>query len=82
MCSTTLLSCISFELCKFSTSFLFYAVVSRTTVEGLPKGWIKEVRTGKRRGANRKDPFYLDPSSGYAFFSQKKTVCAIWNLEM
>nr|GEX76613.1 DNA-binding domain-containing protein [Tanacetum cinerariifolium] len=48
-----------------------YRVVSRTTVEGLPEGWIKEVRTRKRGGANRKDPFYLDPSSDYAFFSKK-----------
>ncbi|PWA79044.1 DNA-binding domain-containing protein [Artemisia annua] len=49
-----------------------YQVVSRTTtVEGLPEGWIKEVRTRKRGGANRKDPFYLDPSSDYAFFSKK-----------
>ncbi|GJZ32389.1 hypothetical protein Tco_0577825 [Tanacetum coccineum] len=31
-------------------------VVSRTTVEGLPEGWIIEIRTGKRKGANRKDP--------------------------
>nr|GEW03139.1 ribonuclease H-like domain-containing protein [Tanacetum cinerariifolium] len=42
-----------------------HLVVSRTNVEGLLGGWIKEVRTRKRRGANRKDPFYLDPSSDY-----------------
>ncbi|GJW25223.1 hypothetical protein Tco_0039034 [Tanacetum coccineum] len=43
------------------------AVVSRTTVEGLPEGWIKEFRTRKRKGANSKDPaFCLDPSSDYA----------------
>ncbi|PWA53330.1 DNA-binding domain-containing protein [Artemisia annua] len=54
---------------RFSSEYL---VVSRTTtVEGLPEGWIKEVRTRKRGGANRKDPFYLDPSSDYAFFSKK-----------
>ncbi|GJW72177.1 hypothetical protein Tco_0129094 [Tanacetum coccineum] len=42
-------------------------VVSRTAVEGLPEGWIKEFRIRKRGGANTKDPpFWLDPSSDYA----------------
>ncbi|CAI9291196.1 unnamed protein product [Lactuca saligna] len=44
---------------------------SGTQVDGLPPGWIKEVviRTAKGR-TTRKDPYYLDPSSDYAFMSK------------
>ncbi|XP_076945440.1 uncharacterized protein LOC143616509 [Bidens hawaiensis] len=46
-----------------------YEVISRTPVEGLPAGWIKEDRL--RKNTNKKDPYYLDPLSEYAFFSKK-----------
>ncbi|XP_074568256.1 uncharacterized protein LOC141824821 isoform X2 [Curcuma longa] len=35
----------------------------------LPPGWIKEIRS--RRSGNKKDPFYIDPVSGYEFHSLK-----------
>ncbi|KAK1430594.1 hypothetical protein QVD17_13452 [Tagetes erecta] len=54
------------ESSRFSSD---YEVVSRTPVEGLPPGWIKEVRM--KKSGSRKDAFYLDPSSEYAFFSKK-----------
>ncbi|KAF5816085.1 putative Methyl-CpG-binding domain-containing protein [Helianthus annuus] len=48
-------------------------VVTRTPAEGLPPGWIKEVRRRKSSGgAIRSDPvYYLDPLSEYAFASKK-----------
>lgn len=45
-------------------------VVSGTQVEGLPPGWIKEVIVRRAKGNLRKDPYYLDPSSDYAFLSK------------
>ncbi|KAI4315389.1 hypothetical protein L6164_028204 [Bauhinia variegata] len=45
-------------------------VVQTTTVEDLPPGWMKEVRVRKGNG-NRKDPYYIDPDSGYVFRSKK-----------
>jgi len=53
---------------RFSSN---YEVFSRTPVEGLPEGWIKEVRIRKHGLVKRKDPYYLDPLSEYAFFSKK-----------
>lgn len=44
--------------------------VSGTQVEGLPPGWIKEVVIRRAKGKTRKDPYYLDPSSDYAFLSK------------
>ncbi|KZV18363.1 hypothetical protein F511_30842 [Dorcoceras hygrometricum] len=40
-------------------------------VEGLPPGWIKEIRTSKSGNKIRKDPYYTDPVSGYVFRSKK-----------
>ncbi|XP_078161137.1 uncharacterized protein LOC144556625 isoform X1 [Carex rostrata] len=40
----------------------------KLTAEGLPEGWIKEVKT-QRTGSSRKNTFYVDPKSGYAFHS-------------
>ncbi|KAI3828830.1 hypothetical protein L1987_02940 [Smallanthus sonchifolius] len=56
------------ESARFSSD---YEVISRTHVEGLPAGWIKEVRVRKHGPASKKDPYYLDPLSEYAFFSKK-----------
>lgn len=45
--------------------------VSGTQVDGLPPGWIKEVVVRSAKGrTTRKDPYYLDPSSDYAFMSK------------
>ncbi|XP_072984190.1 uncharacterized protein [Typha latifolia] len=50
-----------------------YKVVVQTEsgVDGLPHGWLKEVRYRKGRGKIKKDPYYIDPVSGYAFRSLK-----------
>ncbi|XP_071730727.1 uncharacterized protein [Rutidosis leptorrhynchoides] len=48
-----------------------YEVISRTPVEDLPSGWIKELRMKKRGTVKRSDPYYLDPLSEYVFFSKK-----------
>ncbi|CAH9094217.1 unnamed protein product [Cuscuta epithymum] len=39
------------------------------SVDGLPMGWIKEMR--KRTSGIRKDPCYIDPISGYEFRSKR-----------
>ncbi|VFQ69386.1 unnamed protein product [Cuscuta campestris] len=41
------------------------------SVDGLPAGWIKEVRSKTCPSGIRKDPFYIDPVSGYEFRSKK-----------
>ncbi|XP_073028117.1 uncharacterized protein [Primulina eburnea] len=42
-----------------------------SSTEGLPPGWIKEIRTSKSGNKIRKDPYYTDPVSGYIFRSKK-----------
>ncbi|XP_073028115.1 uncharacterized protein [Primulina eburnea] len=42
-----------------------------SSTEGLPPGWIKEIRTSKSGNKIRKDPYYTDPASGYVFRSKK-----------
>ncbi|XP_073028113.1 uncharacterized protein [Primulina eburnea] len=42
-----------------------------SSTEGLPPGWIKEIRTSKSGNKIRKDPYYTDPVSGYVFRSKK-----------
>ncbi|KAL4565536.1 hypothetical protein LXL04_029634 [Taraxacum kok-saghyz] len=44
--------------------------VPGTQVDGLPEGWIKEVVVRRAKGGTRKDSYYLDPSSDYAFLSK------------
>nr|XP_043627782.1 uncharacterized protein LOC122599344 [Erigeron canadensis] len=44
-------------------------VVTRIPAEGLPPGWIKEMRL--RNDGIKRDPFFVDPSSEYVFFSKK-----------
>ncbi|KAA8522376.1 hypothetical protein F0562_013263 [Nyssa sinensis] len=46
-------------------------VVERVPPDGLPPGWIKEIRIQKKVNGIRKDPYYTDPVSGYVFRSQK-----------
>ncbi|XP_059638811.1 uncharacterized protein LOC132281091 isoform X2 [Cornus florida] len=45
-------------------------VVERVTVDGLPPGWIKEIKIQKKANGIRKDPYYTDPVSGYIFRSK------------
>ncbi|CAK9141856.1 unnamed protein product [Ilex paraguariensis] len=45
-------------------------VVDKTlSLEGLPPGWIKEIRKRKYASGTKKDPYYIDPESGYMFRS-------------
>ncbi|XP_052209102.1 uncharacterized protein LOC127812655 isoform X2 [Diospyros lotus] len=46
-------------------------VVERVNPDGLPPGWIKELRVQKKDNKTRKDPYYTDAVSGYVFFSHK-----------
>ncbi|GKV04968.1 hypothetical protein SLEP1_g17045 [Rubroshorea leprosula] len=45
--------------------------VEKVAAKGLPRGWIKEVKTTKKSGKVRRDAFYIDPVSGYVFRSMK-----------
>ncbi|XP_057463194.1 uncharacterized protein LOC130753220 [Actinidia eriantha] len=45
-------------------------VIERVTPDGLPPGWIKEIKIQKKANGTRKDTYYTDPVSGYVFFSQ------------
>lgn len=40
--------------------------------EGLPAGWIKELRVRRKGRKIRKDPYYIDPVSGQTFRSMKQ----------
>ncbi|XP_019156015.1 PREDICTED: uncharacterized protein LOC109152815 isoform X2 [Ipomoea nil] len=47
-------------------------IAVQNSVDGLPAGWIKEIRTRTyASGGIREDPFYIDPVSGYVFRSKK-----------
>ncbi|CAJ1937481.1 unnamed protein product [Sphenostylis stenocarpa] len=46
-------------------------VVEKSIVEDLPPGWVKELKITKNSKGTRKDPFYIDPVSGYVFRSKK-----------
>ncbi|KAK1366608.1 MBD domain-containing protein [Heracleum sosnowskyi] len=46
-------------------------VVEEAVAEGLPPGWIKEVRVTQRGKSIRRDLYYTDPISGYVFLSLK-----------
>ncbi|XP_075476098.1 uncharacterized protein LOC142517645 isoform X8 [Primulina tabacum] len=61
--------CIS-EQNKDKPSIAVVAAES-SSKEGLPPGWIKEIRTSKSGNKIRKDPYYTDPVSGYVFRSKK-----------
>ncbi|XP_024996196.1 uncharacterized protein LOC112529248 isoform X2 [Cynara cardunculus var. scolymus] len=47
-----------------------YEVISSAPADGLPPGWIKEIRLRNCGSLKKKDPFYVDPLSGYIFFSK------------
>ncbi|KAI7746622.1 hypothetical protein M8C21_001706, partial [Ambrosia artemisiifolia] len=45
-------------------------VITTSAADGLPPGWIKEVRTKIYATDKRSDPFYTDPLTGYIFRSK------------
>ncbi|CAH9086337.1 unnamed protein product [Cuscuta europaea] len=47
------------------------SVAVKDTVDGLPPGWVKDVKTRVHAHGIRRDPLYIDPVSGYVFFSKK-----------
>lgn len=46
-------------------------VIEHYKDEDLPPGWIKEIKIKEKADGIRKDPFYIDPKSGYIFRSKK-----------
>ncbi|GMQ05314.1 hypothetical protein CsSME_00050392 [Camellia sinensis var. sinensis] len=58
------------QMC-FSENSVKKAVILRLTPDGLPPGWIKEIRIQRKANKTRKDPYYTDPVSGYVFRSEK-----------
>lgn len=46
--------------------------IEKTASEGLPPGWIKELKVRKKGRKIRKDPYYIDPVSGQTFRSLKQ----------
>lgn len=46
-------------------------VVEKSAAEGLPAGWIKEIKVTKKGRKVRRDPYYSDPISGYVFRSMR-----------
>ncbi|XP_057978768.1 uncharacterized protein LOC131165095 isoform X2 [Malania oleifera] len=46
-------------------------VVEKVEADGLPPGWIKEIKTRESMLGIRKDPYYTDPVTGYVFRSKK-----------
>ncbi|XP_018842922.1 methyl-CpG-binding domain-containing protein 13-like [Juglans regia] len=46
-------------------------LVEKAIAEGLPPGWIKEVKVTKKGRKTRRDALYTDPVSGYIFRSLK-----------
>ncbi|GER44552.1 methyl-CPG-binding domain protein 13 [Striga asiatica] len=54
---------------KKSNSFIPIASES-SAADDLPSGWIKEIITSKCGSKIRKDPYYIDPISGYMFRSK------------
>lgn len=45
--------------------------IQNSVADGLPPGWIKEIKTRIFAGKTREDPFYIDPVSRYVFRSKK-----------
>nr|KYP36842.1 hypothetical protein KK1_042006 [Cajanus cajan] len=46
-------------------------VVEKAIAEGLPPGWVKKTRITTKGDTVRRDPYYIDPLSGYTFRSIK-----------
>ncbi|KAJ4706059.1 Methyl-CpG-binding domain-containing 13-like protein [Melia azedarach] len=49
-------------------------VIEKAVAEGLPAGWIKEIKVTKTGHKVRRDPYYIDPVSGYRFRSMRDAV--------
>ncbi|RAL44395.1 hypothetical protein DM860_011672 [Cuscuta australis] len=45
--------------------------VEGNLVDGIPPGWVKEIKTTRRGSRIRRDALYVDPVSGYVFSSKK-----------
>ncbi|KAK4365345.1 hypothetical protein RND71_016703 [Anisodus tanguticus] len=43
----------------------------KASLDELPQGWKKEFKITKKASGIRKDPLYIDPKHGYAFYSKK-----------
>ncbi|XP_060207103.1 uncharacterized protein LOC132634936 isoform X1 [Lycium barbarum] len=43
----------------------------KASLDDLPPGWKKEFKITKKASGIRKDPLYIDPVHGYAFYSKK-----------
>ncbi|KAI5655535.1 hypothetical protein M9H77_32722 [Catharanthus roseus] len=56
---------------KPSLKIDFSDVQVKNGSDELPPGWIKEIKIRKSGSAVRKDPYYIDPASGYAFRSKR-----------
>lgn len=56
---------------SYSTSRV---VIRKMTVDDLPAGWIKEVKVRRNENGVRRDPYYIDPASGYIFRSKKAAI--------
>ncbi|XP_038875368.1 methyl-CpG-binding domain-containing protein 13-like isoform X2 [Benincasa hispida] len=50
---------------------VYKVVIEHYKDEDLPPGWIKEIKIKEKADGIRKDPFYIDPKSGYIFRSKK-----------
>ncbi|KAJ4952852.1 hypothetical protein NE237_029684 [Protea cynaroides] len=53
-----------------STKSASEGLVEKHTVEGLPPGWIKKTKVTQVADRTRKDPYYIDPVTGYEFRSK------------
>ncbi|KAH9677915.1 hypothetical protein KPL71_025520 [Citrus sinensis] len=49
-------------------------IIEKDTPDGLPPGWTKEIKVTKTGRKVRRDPYYIDPASGYIFRSMKDAV--------
>ncbi|TKY45151.1 Methyl-CpG-binding domain-containing protein 13 [Spatholobus suberectus] len=50
-------------------------IVEKAIAEGLPLGWVKKTRIPTKEDTVRRDTYYIDPVSGYAFRSIKDVDC-------
>ncbi|XP_038684434.1 methyl-CpG-binding domain-containing protein 13-like isoform X3 [Tripterygium wilfordii] len=57
-------------------------IVKKVVAEGLPPGWIKEIKVTKKGCKVRSDRYYTDPVSGYVFRSMKEVSCYLESGEL
>ncbi|RVX09040.1 Methyl-CpG-binding domain-containing protein 13 [Vitis vinifera] len=62
---------IGCEVNEFWNWIRTQVVIERSTADGLPAGWIKEIKIRMNENGIRRDPYYTDPVSGYVFRSRK-----------